>query len=248
MTLLLSVYFINNVKRTFWKRNSLLCFRLWRSELRHGSSLKMRELYFSETLTPSILHCVVTRLDVSAETVPVSVRYTCNGYRVFFRGLSSRGAALKNLPHSAENKGKYCTLPPLRASGDIHLFSKKDRTFQIARQPAQRARYGYWAHKLFVGLIRRTARARAQFSGCSSTTNAHSETGQTAVCCQNLLLGALSSCSAPSVLVGVLFKKFGFFWTRGDSGTCDKGTTRHQRKCDPGSIPTMEEILGTVYR
>ena len=44
-------------------------------------------------------------------------------------------------------------------------------------------------HKLFVGLIRRTACARAQFSGCSSTTNAHSETGQMAVCCQNLPLG-----------------------------------------------------------
>jgi hypothetical protein len=32
-----------------------------------------------------------------------------------------------------------------------------------------------------------------------------------AVCCQNLMLGALSSCSALSVLVGVLFKKFGLF-------------------------------------
>jgi hypothetical protein len=35
--------------------------------------------------------------------------------------------------------------------------------------------------------------ARAQFSGCSSTTNAHSETGQMAGCCQNLILGAFSS-------------------------------------------------------
>jgi hypothetical protein len=59
-------------------------------------------------------------------------------------------------------------------------------------------------------LIRRTACARAQFSGCSSTTNAHSETGQMAVCCQELSLGALSSRSPPSVLVGALFKKFGF--------------------------------------
>ena len=42
-------------------------------------------------------------------------------------------------------------------------------------------------------------------------TIAHSETGQMAVCCQNLMLGALSSCSALSVLVGVLFKKFGLF-------------------------------------
>jgi hypothetical protein len=68
-------------------------------------------------------------------------------------------------------------------------------------------------HKLFAGLIRRTACACAQFSGCSSTTNVHSETGQMAVCCQNLPLGALSSRSAPSVLVGELFKKFGFFNT-----------------------------------
>jgi len=47
--------------------------------------------------------------------------------------------------------------------------------------------------------------------GCSSTTNAHSETGQMAICCQNLPLGALSSHSALSVLVGELFKKFGLF-------------------------------------
>jgi hypothetical protein len=32
-----------------------------------------------------------------------------------------------------------------------------------------------------------------------------------AICCQNLTLGALSTCSALSVLVGVLFKKFGLF-------------------------------------
>jgi hypothetical protein len=31
-----------------------------------------------------------------------------------------------------------------------------------------------------------------------------------AVCCKNLTLGALSSRSALSVLVGALFKKFGF--------------------------------------
>jgi len=68
--------------------------------------------------------------------------------------------------------------------------------------------------KLFhchLSLARRTACARAQFSGCSSTSNAHSETGQMAVCCQNLTLGALSIDSALSVLVGALFKKFGFF-------------------------------------
>jgi len=31
------------------------------------------------------------------------------------------------------------------------------------------------------------------------------------VCCQNLMLGALSSHSVLSVLVGMLFKKFGLF-------------------------------------
>jgi len=36
--------------------------------------------------------------------------------------------------------------------------------------------------------------------------------GQMAVCCQNLPLGALSSRSTPSVLVGELFKKFGLFF------------------------------------
>jgi hypothetical protein len=68
--------------------------------------------------------------------------------------------------------------------------------------------------KLFVGLIR-TACARAEFSGCCSTTNAHSETGKMAVCCQNLPLGALSSRSAFSLLVGELFKKFSLFLNTG---------------------------------
>ena len=70
-------------------------------------------------------------------------------------------------------------------------------------------------HKLFVGFIRRTACARAQFSECSSTTNDHSETGQMAVSCQNLPLGALNSGSVPTVLVGELFKKFGLFLNTG---------------------------------
>jgi hypothetical protein len=78
--------------------------------------------------------------------------------------------------------------------------------------------------------------------------NTHSETGQMVVCCQNLPLGALGSRSAPSLLFGELFKKFGLFSTQGDSGKCDKRTVRHHRKCVPGSIPTMEETLGTVYR
>ena len=62
-----------------------------------------------------------------------------------------------------------------------------------------------------LSLIRRTACAHAQFSGCSSTTNAHSETGQMAPCYQNLTLLALSRRGALSMLVGALFKKFSLF-------------------------------------
>ena len=60
-----------------------------------------------------------------------------------------------------------------------------------------------------LSLIRQTACAHAQFSGCSLTTNAHSETGQMAVCYKILTLGALSSRSTLSVRIGALFKKFG---------------------------------------
>jgi hypothetical protein len=66
---------------------------------------------------------------------------------------------------------------------------------------------------LSLSLIRRTACARALFSVCSSTTNSHSETGQMAVCFQTMSLGTLSRCSALSVLVGAVFKKFSPFWT-----------------------------------
>jgi len=62
-----------------------------------------------------------------------------------------------------------------------------------------------------LSLIRQTAYAHAHLGGCSSKTNAHSETGQMTVCCQDLMLGALSSRSALSVLVGALFKRFGLF-------------------------------------
>jgi hypothetical protein len=62
-----------------------------------------------------------------------------------------------------------------------------------------------------LSLIRRTACARAEFSGCSSTTNAYSETEQMAVCYQNLTLGAHFIRRALSMLVGALFKKFGLF-------------------------------------
>ena len=73
----------------------------------------------------------------------------------------------------------------------------------------------FHTHTLFfiftLSLIRRTACARTHFSRCSSTTNAYSETGQIAIYCQNLTLGALSSCSALSVLFGALFKKSRLF-------------------------------------
>jgi hypothetical protein len=61
-------------------------------------------------------------------------------------------------------------------------------------------------------VICRKACACAQFSARSSTTNAHGETGQMAVCWQNLTLGAPTSCSVLSVLVDMLFKKFGLFF------------------------------------
>ena len=63
--------------------------------------------------------------------------------------------------------------------------------------------------------IRRKAWARAQFSGCSSTTTVDSETGQMEVCCQILPLGELSSRSASSVLVGELLKKLSLFLNTG---------------------------------
>jgi len=61
--------------------------------------------------------------------------------------------------------------------------------------------------KLFVTLllIQRTVCACAQFSRCSLKTNAHSETGQTAVYCQNLMLSTLSTRSVLSVFVAMLF-------------------------------------------
>jgi hypothetical protein len=125
MTLPLSIYFINIVNRTLRKRTYLLCFRLWRSELWRGSSLKMKELYFSETLTPSLY--IVSQCGRCFGRISLFV--TCAVATVSFsRGLSSRGAAMSNHPHSAENKGKYSTLPPLCASsdilrGDIYLYT-----------------------------------------------------------------------------------------------------------------------------
>jgi hypothetical protein len=87
-----------------------------------------------------------------------------------------------------------------------------------------RARARFSSSSLIVplSLIRRKACARAQFSRCCSTTNANSETGQMAVCCQNLTLGALSSRSALSVPVGAIFKKVSLFLNRSWAGVVVK--------------------------
>jgi hypothetical protein len=44
------------------------------------------------------------------------------------------------------------------------------------------------------------------------------------------------------------FKRTVFPNHRRGSGKCDKITARDRRKCVPGSIPTMEETFGMVYR
>jgi len=95
----------------------------------------------------------------------------------------------------------YPPYSPDLAPADFFLFLKLKTTLKGRR----------FQTIVTLSLIRRTACVRAKFSGCSSTTNAHSETGQMAVCCQNRTLGALRSRSAFSVLVGALFKKFGLF-------------------------------------
>ena len=70
-----------------------------------------------------------------------------------------------------------------------------------------------------------------------------------AVCCQNLPLGALSSRSAFSVLVGGLFKKFSlFFFEHAEIHENAITELRAITESVPGSTPTTEEMLGTVYR
>ena len=61
-----------------------------------------------------------------------------------------------------------------------------------------------------LSLIQRTACAHAQFSVCSSTTNARSKTGRWRFVVKTWS-SALSSSSALSELVGALFKKFCLF-------------------------------------
>jgi hypothetical protein len=88
-----------------------------------------------------------------------------------------------------------------------------------------------------LSLIRQTACARAQFSECSSTTNAHSETEQMAVCCQNLTLSALNSSSALSMLVDALFKKFCLFLNTPRTSICGKRVPKSSLKTEYTDIP-----------
>jgi hypothetical protein len=151
-------------------------------------------------------------------------------------------------------KQNFLNSSPTSTEGALRLLSAPSGRFwqQTAICPvslwALVVRWTAHVHKLFVGLIRRTAYARAQFSGCSSTNNAHSETGKMAFCCHNLPLGGPSSRSAPSLLVGELFKKFGLFLSARRFRKMRLRTARHHRMCVSGSIPTREEKFGTVYR
>jgi hypothetical protein len=79
-------------------------------------------------------------------------------------------------------------------------------------------------------------------------TNAYSEMRQMAVCCQNLLLGALSSRSAPSVLVGALFKKFGLFLNTPRTHLPAPGYRRVPTLLTFAYRSTVESILLHDYR
>jgi hypothetical protein len=93
------------------------------------------------------------------------------------------------------------------------LLEVKKQAFRVSiRTTDRRNQDGQRKYKGKIRRVRLTIVAvQKARSTSSSTTNAHSETGQMAVCCQNLTLGALSSCSALSVLVSAPFKKFDLF-------------------------------------
>jgi hypothetical protein len=94
-----------------------------------------------------------------------------------------------------------------------------------------------------MSLTRRTVCARAQLNGCSSTSNDHSETGQMAVCFQNQTLGAVSSHSALSLLIGALFKRFCLFLNE----PCIQGLLlRHVWRRVPA--PTNNELFAITSR
>jgi hypothetical protein len=70
-----------------------------------------------------------------------------------------------------------------------------------------------------------------------------------AVCCQNVPLGALSSRSAPSVLVGELFKKFGLFF---EHAQIQENAIRKLRAIKESkfqeALQQRKKGWGTVYR
>ena len=123
---------------------------------------------------------------------------------ILHHNISPAHALLLIRSYLAKHQTSVVPHPPYSpdlAPADFFLFPKLKTTLKRRR----------FQTIVTLSLIRRTACARAQYSGCSSTTNSHR--GHMAVCCQNLTLGALSNRSALSMLVGALFKKF-FFWTR----------------------------------
>ena len=102
----------------------------------------------------------------------------------------------------------------LSPSTEMIAFRFKNHTHKIFTKFAAK----FHTHTLFFKLFHRHFVTNLPNSLCtcsvqqsSSTTNANSETGQMAVCCQNLMLGAHGSHSVLSVLVGMLLKIFGLF-------------------------------------
>jgi hypothetical protein len=65
--------------------------------------------------------------------------------------------------------------------------------------------------------------------------------------CQNLLLGALSSRSAPSLLVGELFKEFGIFLNTGVYADCNGECLRIHVTPNYAKIKILETFPGAKY-
>ena len=100
------------------------------------------------------------------------------------------------------------TVLPVRLNKQLKCLCKMFPKFAAKFHTHTHTRCSSSSLIVTLSLIRRTPCTRAQFSGCSSTTNAYRKTGQMAVCFQYLTLGALSSRSDLSVLIGALFKIF----------------------------------------
>jgi hypothetical protein len=124
------------------------------------------------------------------------------------------------LSHSPESphvkKNNFLNSAPTSKEGALRLLSAPSGRFwqQTAICPVSLWALVVELHPMNWARAQAVRRINPTSGGCSSTTNAHSETGQMAICYQNLPLGAISSRSAHSVLVGALFKTFGFFFNR----------------------------------